>query len=116
MPAKFGAGQMRDLMSFQSREVLNDGYGNRVAGDFVERFRDNAKITNLRGSESVMAARLDSRNVALMQVRTSQQMGTVTTDWRVVDVRRGVEYNIREIHQDRSTAIYEMMIETGVAT
>lgn len=116
MPAKFGAGQMRDLMSFQSRDFLKDGYGNRVAGEFVERFKDNAKITNLRGGETVTAARLDSKNVCLMQVRSSSQMGTVTTDWRVVDVRRGTVFNIREIHQDRSTAIYEMMIETGVAT
>jgi len=116
MPAKFGAGQMRDLMSFQSRDFHKDGYGNRVAGEFTERFKDHAKITNLRGGETVTAARLDSKNVCLMQVRTSSQMATVTTDWRVVDVRRGTEYNIREIHQDRSTAIYEMMIETGVAT
>lgn len=116
MPAKFGAGQMKDLMSFQSREAVNDGYGGRVAGEFVERFQDHAKLTNLRGGETVTAARLDSKNVCLMQVRSSQQMATVTNDWRVVDVRRNVEYNIREIHQDRSTAIYEMMIETGVAT
>lgn len=115
MPAKFGAGQMKDLMSFQSREGAKDGYGNRITV-FVERFQDYAKITNLRGGESVTAARLDSKNVCLLQARSSQQMATVTNDWRVVDVRRGVEYNIREIHQDRSTAIYEMMIETGVAT
>lgn len=116
MPAKFGAGQMKDLMAFQSREQVSDGYGNRVAGAFVERFRDYAKLTNLRGTETVTAARLDSKNVALMQVRTSEQMGAVTSDWRVVDVRRGIEFNIREIHQDRSTATYEMLIETGVAT
>jgi head-tail adaptor len=116
MPDKFGAGQMRDLMSFQSREVVNDGYGNKVAGGWVERFRDNAKITNLRGGENVIASRLESRNVALMQVRSSQQIADVTPQWRVVDVRRGTEFNIREIHQDRTTALYEMMIESGVAT
>ena len=50
------------------------------------------------------------------QPNLPQQIADVTPQWRVVDVRRGTEFNIREIHQDRTTALYEMMIESGVAT
>lgn len=116
MPQKFGAGQMKDLVAFASREMLDDGYGNEVAGDWVERFREPAKFTHLRGSETVMAARLESRNVVLMQVWASDQTEQVTADWQVTDVRRGTVFNIREIHQDRTQAIFEMMIESKVAT
>ncbi|MDX0230248.1 head-tail adaptor protein [Sinorhizobium meliloti] len=116
MPQKFGAGQMKDLVAFASREMLDDGYGNTVAGEFIERFREPAKFTHLRGSETVMAARLESRNAVLLQVWVSERTADVTADWQVTDVRRGTVFNIREIHQDRTLSIFEMLIESKVAT
>jgi head-tail adaptor len=114
MPTDFGAGQLKDRMSFQSREPASDAYGNRV-GDFIERFQEAAKLVNLRGGETITAARLSAKSVVLMQVRASQQTAGITPDWRVVDTRRGTVYNVREIHLDRTNALFEIMIETGVA-
>lgn len=116
MAEKFGAGQLVERVSFSSREIVDDGYGNEVAGDWQERFETRAKFAHLRGGETVMAARLESHSMVLMTVRKSAKTEAVTTDWRVTDVRRDTIFNVREIHEDKSRSLYEMLIESNVGT
>jgi head-tail adaptor len=95
MPAKFGAGQLIERVAFDQRAAVDDGYGNIVAGDWTEQFRMRAKFIYLRGSETVMAGRLESRESLIMQVRACADAKRIAAEWQARDLRRGTAYNIR---------------------
>jgi head-tail adaptor len=116
MPAKFGAGQMKELVAFDRREMVDDGYGNIVAGDWQEQFRRQAKFIYLRGSETVMAGRLESREAIIILVRPSRDTRLIDTDWQARDIRRGTAYNVRTVEEERSRAMIDLLCEQGVAT
>lgn len=116
MPAKFGAGQLIERVAFDKREMIDDGYGNIVAGDWQEQFQHRAKFIYLRGSETVMAGRLESRESIIMQVRVCDDTEQIDTDWQARDVRRGTLFNIRTVEVDRSRALVDLLCEQGVAT
>ena len=115
MPAKFGAGQLIERIAFDKREEIDDGYGNVVSGDFVEQFQHQAKFIQLRASETVMAGRLESHPTLIMQVRACADTRQVGTDWRIRDIRRNVAYNIRDISEDKSRALLDLLAEANVA-
>jgi head-tail adaptor len=116
MPSKFGAGQLTELVAFDKREEVDDGYGNTVSGPWVEQFRHPAKFIRLRASETVMAGRLQSRASVVVQLRACADTKSIGTDWQMRDVRRGDTYNIREVHPDTSRALIELLTESNVAT
>jgi SPP1 family predicted phage head-tail adaptor len=116
MPNKFGAGQMIELVAFDKRAMVDDGYGNIVAGDWQEQFRHRAKFIYLRGSETVMAGRLESRESIVMQVRKCSDTLQIGADWQARDVRRGTPYNVRTVEEDRSRALIDILAEANVAT
>ena len=115
MPSKFGAGQLIELVAFYKREVVSDGYGNEVAGDWQEQFQHRAKFIHLRASETVMAGRLESHGAIIMQVRVCADTEQIGTDWLARDVRRGASYNIRDVQEDKSRAIFDLLAESNVA-
>ncbi len=49
---------MREKLHLQKRAMVDDGYGNEVAGDFVTVFTAPAELVPMRGGEGVQAARL----------------------------------------------------------
>jgi head-tail adaptor len=116
MPAKFGAGQMIERVAFDRREPIEDPYGNVVAGDWVEQFQARAKFIYLRGSETVMAGRLESREAIIVQVWTCEDARRIGTDWQMRDIRRGAAYNIRSTEEDKSRALIDLLCESAVAT
>lgn len=116
MPAKFGAGQMVELVAFDKRQAVDDGYGNVVSGDWQEQFRHRAKFVYLRGSEAVMAGRLESRESMIMQVRKCSQTLQIDADWQARDVRRGTAFNVRTVEEDKSRSLIDLLVEQGVAT
>lgn len=108
------AGHRFDLIAFEEREQIDDGYGNTVSGDFTFRFEQHAEVIFLKGSEEVIAARLDSRQPAVISVIVSDQMETVTPDWRARDTRSGTLFNIRTITKTPNRAYFELLCEIGV--
>lgn len=66
---------------------VQDGW---VVGAYMCR----AQFRYLRGSEPVVAARLSGRQPVVMTIRRSSVADTITTDWKIRDKRRGIEYNI----------------------
>lgn len=116
MPSKFGAGQMVELVAFDMRELVDDGYGNVVAGDWQEQFRERAKFLFLRGSETVMAGRLQSQEAIIVQVHASSRSRQISTDWQMRDVRRGDAYNVRSVEEDKSRLLIDLLCESNVAT
>lgn len=116
MPAKFGGGQLIERVAFDKREMIDDGYGNLVAGDWQEQFQHRAKFIPLRGSETVMAGRLESHASIIMQVRVCDETRQIWTDWQARDVRRGIAYNIRDVTEDQSRSLLDLLAESNVAT
>lgn len=119
MPIK--AGELRDRFAFDVREDLSnnsppgDGAGN-MEGPWEEQFTVWAKLHYLRGSETVMASRLQSQQPAILTIRASSQSRLITTEWRCRNTRNSDVFNIREVteHPDRSGI--DLLIQKGVAT
>lgn len=108
------SGRLADLVSFQEPEVERDADGQLIQG-YVERFKAWAHVRHLRGGESVMAARMQSRSPAILTIRNSASARQVTSEWRaLVRDRSGVE-RVFELREDpRPTpgaAMLEMLAE-----
>lgn len=114
------AGELDRRVQFQRRAEKDDGHGNPVSGDWETQFERWAKIKFMRGSESVLAARLEARQPAILTIRNSAEARQVTADWRIVELvegRNGPVFNIRENPtRTDDRAWLEMLVETGVAT
>lgn len=112
-----GAGHFDHEFAFDEREIVDDGYGNLVAGDFMERFRMSADVIVMKGGEDVMAARLEGIQPIILRVRVCGLTKRVTTDWQARDVRTKEAYNIMTITKDSySGSTFEMFCRSGVAT
>jgi hypothetical protein len=111
-----GAGHFDHRFAFDEREVIDDGYGNLVAGDFKERFQMRADMIVMKGGEDVMAARLEGIQPIILRVRVCGESKQITTDWRARDARTGELYNIMTITKDAySGSVFEMFCRSGVA-
>ena len=91
-----GVGQLREVIAFDRRLTVDDGFGNSVAG-FVEQFTAPAVTTPLKGSEAVIASRLTGVQPYTITVRYSPQTILVDTDWRARDTRTGAIYDITTV-------------------
>jgi head-tail adaptor len=91
--ADVGAGSLRELIAFDERIDIDDGAGN-TTGAFVERFRRYGAFLALKGTEVVMASRLEGKQPYVVTVRLDERTRAVTPDWRIRDVRTGVAYAI----------------------
>ena len=109
-----GAGNLRELLSFQKRQEIEDNHGN-VVNDFVEQFRRPAGMSALRGGEAVQASRLQGTQPYIVTVRYDLAVATVTTDWRVVDTRTGTAYAITTFVPRPKKDYVDLMCVSGVA-
>lgn len=89
MPTETGAGALRHRLEFQSRGDGSDGFGGVVEGGgaWATEFTLSAEMRPLRGSESVIAARLAGQQPYVVRVRRSRQTDRITPAWRLVDAR-----------------------------
>lgn len=113
---KRDAGGMIDLYGFESREPVNDGYGNDISGPWTERFTQHAETSAVRaGTETVLADRLEGKQTVMLRIRNSLQARAVTTDWRAHDKRRDRYFNVRALALSPDRAFIEVLAEAGVA-
>lgn len=111
-----GAGRLAYRLAFDRREMIDDGYGNEVAGDWQEQFQKFAEFRHMPGSETVIAAQLESRNPLRVTLRIDSQAKQITTDWQARDVHRNVPYNVRDVREDNNRQTMTLLLESGVAT
>lgn len=112
-----GAGSLDRRIRFEKRMEKNDGRGNPVSGDWLPQFTLWARRRWLRGGETVLAARLESRQPVVLTVRATGRSRLITSDWRAVDEGDGAVYNIRENPKEGDSRAYlDMLAESGVAT
>lgn len=107
-------GRMRKRATFQSQQMVNDGFGNYV-GSWIDRCERWCNVAYLRGSETVMASRLEGRQPVILTFRQDTQTAKIIPEWRVlID---GTEYNIREPLRPSDDGLrFELLCEGGVAT
>lgn len=120
MATKPGAGDLRGLYSFQKKGDVDDGFGNVTpgAGPFEQVFKAAGELKPLRGGETVMAGRLLGQQTYALTFRSHPQARTVTTDWRVVDVRTNKMYQIKSPASDstQKNSFLDMLVQEGVVT
>lgn len=107
----FSAGDLTKRATFQRPHKAADADGNPIQA-WPTVFTAWANLRPLRGGESVMAARMDSRSPAILTFRASSQSRQVTSEWRVVV--DGRVYECREDPREtQDRAYFEMLIEGG---
>lgn len=109
------AGDLSHLVAFDTRTVIDDGAGNTVSGPFAEQFRDRAAFNHRGGSEAVMAARLQGRQILGVYVRSSTLTRQITTDWQMRDVREGTAYAIDAVDTVTDPKWVYLIVESGRA-
>lgn len=110
-----GAGPLQELVAFDQRQAVDDGYGNTVAGDFEEQFQQHAAFIAMRGDERPEASGLASQANVIMHIRNSEQARRITAAWQARDTRRGTVFNIKTTTIDPSRAYIDLLCEYGVA-
>ncbi|UHD44916.1 phage head closure protein [Aureimonas altamirensis] len=106
--------KLRERVTFAARAVVDDGYGNETGG-WADQFTVWAGITYLRGSEAVIASRLEGKQPAVIRVRVSPQTRVITADWRVTDTRTGEIYNIATKVETPDRVFFDLTATSGVA-
>ncbi|MCO6386355.1 phage head closure protein [Aliihoeflea sp. 40Bstr573] len=107
------ATDLRHRVSFGKRVEIDDGYGNTV-GDFAVEFSCRAALRHRGGSEAVMAARLEGRQILGVYVRSSENTRRITPDWRMQD-ERGTEYAIDVVDSITDRRWVYLTVESGSA-
>lgn len=103
-----------DAVAFDEPVSQPDGQGGAEEG-WVERYDCRAHFLYLRGGEVVQAARLEGRQPVVATIRASTGALAIGTGWRMRDVRRSEEYNIRSIVPSDDRKFLELTCEKGVA-
>lgn len=107
------AGQMRHRCLFERRDTTPDDYGNVTAGGWVAIDAVWGQLIEAKGRESIEAGRMESAVGAVLRVRSSATMRTITAADRVTI--RGEVYAIRAIgNPDQRNEVIEMVVERGV--
>ena len=108
------AHDLQELVAFDSPTEQIDDYGG-VATTWGESYRCAAHFLYLKGGETVQARRLEGRQPVVVTIRQSALARTITSDWRMRDVRRGETYNVRSIVPSDDRRWLELTVEKGVA-
>lgn len=117
------AGRLDRRLTFEAPKEISNGAGNFVDG-FEPQFTVAASVLPLRGGEDVMASRLQGVQPAIVTIRNSTQARRITSAWRSVDPRAGMNehgkpnlvFQVKEpprVSDDRS--MLEMLVTSGVA-
>lgn len=111
MPGK----SLIERIRFERPVSASDGQGGRKDG-WETAITCRAQYTRLRGSEKVLADRLEGIQATVIRVRSAAQTRAVTTDWRIVDDRTGETFNIRSSIETDDRIYIDFAAESGVAT
>ena len=109
------AGALRELLAYETRQEIDDGAGNPISGAWTEQFKAPADVTPLRGTEAVMASRLQGIQPFLVTVRYTAASAAIKTDGRLRDARSGATYAITSAVPRKSRDYVDVMCGEGAA-
>lgn len=107
---KNSAGLLRDRVVFEQPIIVDDGHGGGMQ-QFEERFRRWANVTFLRGSEAVIAARLEGRQPIVVRVRALGDAMAVDHTWRIR--HRGQVYGVTSVALSDNREFIDFMAQSG---
>jgi head-tail adaptor len=110
-----GAGSLREKFTIRRATLADDGYGGQTQ-TWADLLTAAASVQFMRGSETVIAARLQARQPAILTLRTSEAARSVRPEDKAVNDRTGEVFNIRELPREsrNSRGYLEMLVESGV--
>lgn len=103
-----------ELVRFESPTSSSDDLGRQTQG-WTEEFTTKADYRRLRGSESVVGARLEGRQPTIITIRESSTARSILSSWRAVDVRTGEIFNIHVSIRSDNRQYREITAESGVS-
>lgn len=111
-------GALRERVRFEARGyVEGDLTGNPQSGPWGEVHSCAAQITPKLGGETVLASRLTGIQPMLITVRLCKALAAFSTDWRIVDVRKKIAYNVTAAcNPDEKRRYLEILAVSGEAT
>ncbi|MEO4000316.1 head-tail adaptor protein [Mesorhizobium sp. CAU 1732] len=110
-----GAGSLREKFTILRAALTDDGYGGETE-TWTDLLTTAAQILYSRGGETVMAARLEAQQPAILTIRTSTVARSILPTDKAVNARTGEVFNIREHpRESRDNRGYlEMLVQSGV--
>lgn len=111
-----GASELKDRVVFEQRVTRDDGAGNITDAAWRAAMPSQAAaIVPLLGGESVMQARLASRQPVVIKVRYSRDTIGITTDMRARNKRTGEIYEVKSVADTENTKRFlDVLCQTGV--
>lgn len=105
--------RLPDRISLDRRSNEQDGFGNFI-GEWAPAFSRWCAVRALRGTETVLAARLEGRQPVIVTVRSDPETDQIDPEMRATI--NGRVYNVREhprLTEDR--LFLEFLAESGVS-
>lgn len=95
--------------------AIDDLHGNFTAG-WRALINLRATIEELRGGESIQAAKLAGKGLVKIRIRSSPQSRSIRPEDRIINRSTGITYNIRHIEDSgRNNDFLTILCERGVA-
>ena len=95
---------------FSARREISDEYGG-TRDEWVPQFTEWADVKYLRGGESVMQARMASRNPVIVTIRNSERARQITSEWQVELRSRSGVTKVYQIKEDPRPVDGDAMLE-----
>lgn len=104
-------GEMREMVTLERYTPgADDGYGGTLPGVWSG-YTAWARIQNLKGSETVIAARLGGKQPVMIAVRWTPDLAAMTTAWRARHSDTLREYDIKSVAADEAREFVEILAE-----
>lgn len=106
-----GAGALRDRYTFQKRALdAND----EPKGAWEDQFTVSAETLYLKGTEPVIAMRLEGVQPVVLTIRDETRTRLITTAWRAVDARDSTKtYDINGNAPAKDRGFRDLLAQTG---
>lgn len=105
--------RLPDRISLDRRSSEQDGFGNFI-GEWAPAFSRWCAVRALRGTETVLAARLEGRQPVIVTVRSDPETDQIDPEMRATI--NGRVYNVREHPGLTEDRLYlEFLAESGVS-
>jgi head-tail adaptor len=109
------AGKLHEAVSFREYTPTADGYGGQSLA-WSEHYACRAQFIYHRGGEALEGDRLNGQATYKVKVRSCADARAITQEMRMVDTRRGVTYNIREVDAVTDRHWVYIVVEQGVVS
>lgn len=117
MARRRGLGGLIERVAFDAPLDSTDDYGGAEDGWQADglAIKRPAEFIYKSGGESVDGGRLTGTAMFKVRIHQSENARTITTDYRMRDLRRGTAYQIREIDNVSDDTWIYIVVESGVA-